>query len=234
MLSIAQLLENISTPRWPHRSTQGELYCPAPTSDTEALEKDDLDATLERPKTIQLTYYSLGIIIAGTILVSVAAVYLTLYQLSTRYAGQHSSVTTDCGTSATTANERGCHFDLMSFSWLPRECYDASLEKSFMDYHPERLWKWYLDPEGKHELSQQDVQDGTHDFLFVSWEYHLVHCAYMWRKLHRAIEIGGIVDSYVGNYNHTMHCSEKLLVDGVDRQERNTIIQIKYPECKAK
>lgn len=102
-----------------------------------------------------------------------------------------------------------------------------------MDYNPEKPWKWYLDPGGRHELSRQDVQDGTHDFLFVSWEYHLVHCVYMWRKLHRAIEVGGIVDSYVGNYNHTMHCSKKLLADGVDRQEKNTIIHIKYPDCKA-
>ena len=71
--------------------------------------------------------------------------------------------------------------------------------------------------------------------LYVRWEHHLHHCAYMWSKLHRAVKRGGPIDEYIANYHHTIHCG-KMLVDEhrlYDLEDINTIIKVKYPECSS-
>lgn len=133
-----------------------------------------------------------------------------------------------CGSSPAEAIERGCRFDAMSFSWLPLQCFDSQLVAEFLAL---RDWHWYLDSTGRQEVLANEVKLGTHDQLFVTWEYHLNHCTYMWKKLHRAILQDGPIDGYIGNYNHTLHCAEVLVGDGVPLTEKNTFIFIKYPTC---
>lgn len=59
--------------------------------------------------------------------------------------------------------------------------------------------------------------------LYVTDEYHIVHCVYMWRKLHRGLEVeskelepgsseGAWIDSYTSNFMHTHHCTDVLLL----------------------
>ena len=43
----------------------------------------------------------------------------------------------------------------------------------------------------------------------------LQHCTYLWQKLHRAVLSGGVVDGYVGSYQHTIHCESVSLSDEV-------------------
>lgn len=133
-----------------------------------------------------------------------------------------------CGNSPADAIERGCRFDVMSFSWLPLPCFDSSLSAEFLAL---RDWHWYLDSTDEQEVLVNEVELGTHDQLFVTWEYHLNHCTYMWKKLHRAILREGPIDSYIGNYSHTLHCAEVLVGNSVPLAEKNTFIFIKYPTC---
>ena len=133
-----------------------------------------------------------------------------------------------CGNSSTEALAAGCEFDIMSFTWSRPACFDRDLMNDFLVL---QNWTWWFDDAGELPLNLADVEAGQHQQLFVTWEYHLVHCTYMWKKMHRAISAGRPVDSYIGSINHTNHCEMMLLTHEVDMGERNTIIRVKYPSC---
>ena len=141
---------------------------------------------------------------------------------------QHEKTHDQCGSTPDEAVKRDCRFDVMSFSWLPIRCFDSQLTDEFLALHD---WHWYLDTTGKQEVPAKQVELGTQDKLFVTWEYHLNHCTYMWKKLHRAMLHEGPIDSYIGNYNHTLHCTKVLEAEGVPADEKDTYIFIKYPAC---
>lgn len=136
-----------------------------------------------------------------------------------------------CGTTAAEARAAHCHFDMMSFCWLPSPCYDAELSAEFL---ARSNWTWYRDQTAQQPVSLAEVQSGAHDELFVSYDYHLAHCTFMWRKLHRAVlGVGNAgIDGYIGNYAHTRHC-EMMILDmaGVEGSRLNTIIKTKFPTC---
>ncbi|KAK4191065.1 nucleotide-sugar transporter-domain-containing protein [Podospora australis] len=137
-----------------------------------------------------------------------------------------------CGSTPTEAREHGCRFDINSFCWLPPPCDDEPLAQEFDQL---AAWEWYRDENKTQPVSREQVATGEFTDLHVSWEYHLQHCTFMWRKLHRAILGSGgkaAVDSYIGEMKHTRHCSEMLLnyrdepLDTFD-----TFIVVKYPHC---
>lgn len=137
-----------------------------------------------------------------------------------------------CGNTPAQARARGCHFDVISFCWLPDECYDASLSHSFDQI---RTWEWYLDPDKTQPLTHDEIMTGEFTGLYVDWEYHMRHCTAMWKKMHRAILPGalgyGAVDGYIGSYNHTEHCEHMLLNRNIPFENINTRIRVKYPDC---
>ncbi|KAL9625644.1 MAG: hypothetical protein Q9160_000357 [Pyrenula sp. 1 TL-2023] len=175
----------------------------------------------------------------------------------------HPIVKSPCGTTAESARAASCHFDPISFSWLPDACYDADLSAAFLELGnatPVTNWNYYPPINSTTTKSpslvpadRDAVLAGEYPFLFVSWEYHLYHCTFMWRKLHRAILSGRPIDSYIGGMGHTGHC-ERMLMEGIgalpDETGRhgiklmeqvggtrmrlnttNTIISSKWPDC---
>jgi hypothetical protein len=136
-----------------------------------------------------------------------------------------------CGTSPAEARARNCHFDVISFCWLPDECYDSALSDSF---DAEKPLEWFLDPNKTQPISHKQAMTGEFSNLYVNWEYHLRHCTAMWKKMHRAILGRGkmAIDGYIGTLEHTKHC-EKMLLWGreSDLRDINTIIVVKYPDC---
>lgn len=136
-----------------------------------------------------------------------------------------------CGNSPTEANSNGCSFDVMSFTWLPAKCFDEPLIEDFLG---QRNWTWYLDGHGQQKANEADVRNGIHNEVYVSWEYHLMHCTYMWRKMHWAVLQGlDSLDGYIGNPAHTEHCGEMLLggFETASPQVTNTMIYTKFPAC---
>jgi hypothetical protein len=79
----------------------------------------------------------------------------------------------------------------MSFVWTPPACHDKELPGDFLSL---RNWTWYHDIKATQVADEHLVHQGKFDHLYVTWEYHKVHCAYMWRKLHRAMMSGSRVD----------------------------------------
>jgi hypothetical protein len=137
-----------------------------------------------------------------------------------------------CGASFGEAKALGCHFDIISFSWLPERCYDAELSQKFDKL---AVWEWYIDHNKTQPVAKSEALTGELDGLYVNWEYHVQHCVYMWEKMHRALLGDGkrAVDSYIGIYAHTQHCGKMLLSrgEGFELSNFNTRIRVKYPDC---
>lgn len=106
------------------------------------------------------------------------------------------------------ARSLGCRFDPMSFSWLAPSCFDQVLTSQFLDVED---WHWYLDDAKQHEADRTAVLSDQYEGLFVDIRYHWQHCAFMWRKLRRAILSTGVINGFVGSYKHSDHCAEALL-----------------------
>ncbi|KXH46449.1 hypothetical protein CNYM01_08479 [Colletotrichum nymphaeae SA-01] len=139
-----------------------------------------------------------------------------------------------CGRTPADAKKRGCRFDVISFCWLPEECFDAELTRDFQDANN---LEWFRDPNRTEPLTLDQIMSGEHTGLYVNWEYHMRRCTAMWKKMHRAIiRTGGLgkgaIDSYIGHYEHTTHCEHMLLAGrNIAPEVINTRIAVKYPDC---
>jgi hypothetical protein len=145
-----------------------------------------------------------------------------------KFANSYPYSSTECGSTPREARLRGCHFDVMNFAWLSDECYDEGLTADFL---VQQHWQWFEDPEDTSILPKQSVMEGEYLELFVTWEYHRFHCVHMWQKMHRALAKGIGMNSYIGNYQPTDHCSHMLLSQGNSLDSTNTMIWTKYPWC---
>lgn len=131
-------------------------------------------------------------------------------------------ITPSDGTAAD-ALARGCVYDIISGAWVPPACHDPALELDFLAHQPP--WQWWADAERTRELSLADMKatGGVHGTgYFVTPEYHDYHCAYTWRKLHRALQAHRWIDSHIGQMSHTNHCSSTIYRD---RREEPQVAQ---------
>jgi len=140
-----------------------------------------------------------------------------------------------CGDSPTTARERGCSFDLITFAWQMPNCYDAPLVDEFADWES---WTFWTDQHGNETVSLAEARKGDRE-LWLPWQYHVVHCTFVWRQMHRAYEAGWI-DEHSRSYHHTTHCQKMLLMDCHDEGRfcilpNDTVItgaDLIYPACE--
>ncbi|KAF8855962.1 hypothetical protein BDZ45DRAFT_486145 [Acephala macrosclerotiorum] len=113
-----------------------------------------------------------------------------------------------CGNTSKQAIANNCVLDFIAGAWVPNECYDPELEAEFFNI---KDWHWYADADGEQELSIESIRkNGGPNPIYVSLEYHWVHCAYTWRKLHRARIMQRPIDTHVGDYEHTVSKSTSL------------------------
>lgn len=136
----------------------------------------------------------------------------------------------NCGNSSEEARLLGCYFDIMSFTWSQPSCFDKALMDEFLSL---RNWTWFSNPGNIPGIPVpfDEVYSGQHSRLYVTWEYHITHCTFMWKKMHRAIMAGRPLDSYVNNVKHTEHCEEMLLNRDTPLEDRHTTIFMKFPDC---
>jgi hypothetical protein len=153
-----------------------------------------------------------------------------------RHARTRSTVWTSCGDTPETARERGCQFDTTGWAWQTPECYDASLSAEFAEWEP---WIFWTSKHGNESVPREVAYLGERS-LWTTWHFHIVHCTFGWRKLHRAYEAGWI-DSSTRKYEHTKHCQEMFLMEGIelddgrvfsiDNDTRLTMANVVYPSC---
>jgi hypothetical protein len=118
-----------------------------------------------------------------------------------------------CGNTSAEALTNGCVFNFVSGAWVHPDCHDAELDEEFLQV---QNWHWYADAENKHELTRDFIrQTGGPNPIYVSIEYHQQHCAYTWKKLHRAVIQRKPIDSAIGVYRHTDHCTKALMASNL-------------------
>lgn len=135
---------------------------------------------------------------------------------------------TSCGHSPSEARARGCSFDITSFAWLTPECYDHTSMEEFLSWSD---WSWYASEEPRNltTLPFETAVRGEYN-MFVDWNYHLVHCTFMWRQQHRAME-QGYIGRHLVHYEHTLHCQHTLLQDAQKNRDIRTPARVVYPPC---
>ncbi|RFU24582.1 hypothetical protein B7463_g11757, partial [Scytalidium lignicola] len=146
-----------------------------------------------------------------------------------------------CGHTPSEAVVRGCIFDIMTTSWQHPDCYDAELNAEIMAMHSP--WTFYASsgPPGQRPtpemlslipLEELGFYEGT---FWATREYHVWHCTYAWRQMHRAVEKGKKLDVFLLNYEHTAHCG-RLIINASDHSgmamdSAATEATVKYPLC---
>lgn len=133
----------------------------------------------------------------------------------------------ECGTSPGEARMRGCHWDPVSFAWLPERCLDRKLAHEFLT---QTNWTLHADPLGKTVKTDEEFsQDSSPTWLTNA--NHVLHCIYSWKRLHNLLLAGKPYHSGL-SLQHTHHCSEMLLENLYrDPREVRTQALVIYPAC---
>lgn len=113
-----------------------------------------------------------------------------------------------CGEPGKEARQSGCLYDFISGAWVHPECHDTELEEEFLALQD---WEWFEDDAKVRQVPVEEMRrTGGPNPVYVSIKYHDTHCAYTWKKLHRAILGKRKIDSQIGSIHHTMHCSDTI------------------------
>ncbi|KAG4428226.1 hypothetical protein IFR05_016288 [Cadophora sp. M221] len=120
------------------------------------------------------------------------------------------------GGSVEDARAMGCVFDILASAWLPPWCRDSELTHEFNHAGPgaDGEWTFYKDTDGNETMSLDEVGElGNHPGQpwFSTYEWHVLHCVYNWRKMFRARTLGTILEPYYDHEMHIIHCGEMFL-----------------------
>ena len=165
------------------------------------------------------------LIAPSLIVVLILIVYFTI---SRRPA---SSPTWDqCGTTPEEARARGCIFETTGFAWLPKNCLDPDTENEFLDYLDTNSLKIYGHYNSTIEVPIDEVRKGDRGY-WVYQQYHLTHCLFLIKKMHRAVTEGKAVDGLIKPFGHTEHCVHQLLLPPELRRDEIQFSYLKFPYC---
>ena len=93
-----------------------------------------------------------------------------------------------CGDTPDAARAAGCVFDIVSFCFLHPRCHDFELAAEFAAVEP---WQWFRERSNESDtIPREQVLAGQFNVSFVEYRYHIEHCLFMWRKLHRVVLSG--------------------------------------------
>jgi hypothetical protein len=139
-----------------------------------------------------------------------------------------------CGTNSDEARARGCIFETTGFTWLAPECTDPATEAEFLDYIAKNELKYYRTENYTEEVGVEEIRRGNGPGFFVREQYHLTHCLFLMKKLHRMREKGAMIDGQIMPLHHTEHCmgqNLKALESTGFRKHDVQFSYTKYPYC---
>ncbi|KAJ6005649.1 hypothetical protein N7451_003593 [Penicillium sp. IBT 35674x] len=115
----------------------------------------------------------------------------------------------DCGETPSDAARLGCKFDLSSFTWVPRTCFDSELMEDFLSTSD---WRWSLDRDGYQIVTEEYARTGQFERLYTTAAYHATHCKYTYKRLTQAMlsRDQTSIDGYIGNVRHLEHCMDTI------------------------
>ncbi|GLA05331.1 hypothetical protein AnigIFM60653_005810 [Aspergillus niger] len=134
-----------------------------------------------------------------------------------------------CGTHWTEAKRLGCHFDVMASRWYSPDCFNQGVLNQMLT---EVDFRWYADREHTQEVARERVLAGEFEAVYPDNDYHIMHCLYLWRRLHSAVLEHRFLDDDVYSYEHTLHCT-RLIMQWPRGLNSTTIATSGIPYCRA-
>lgn len=118
--------------------------------------------------------------------------------------------TLSCGATHTEARANGCSYDALGNIWVPTPCLDT---ENLADFKRMAPWQAYDSANATRQLTEEEMSEyQIPDAYWTPVREHMIHCALMWRRLHKGYERDGkLLDKHVLNYHHTKHCSQTLM-----------------------
>ena len=162
--------------------------------------------------------------VVGTLIIAFSIIPTTTVRRRSQEVDQ-------CGFTPEDARARGCEYDLTSFSWLPESCLDRDIEEEFLAAKPWHFYRGFNGTELVDEAPLEEVRRGETTGYFVTFDFHAGHCAFLLKKLHRALKKGQKVDSYITTIKHTDHCIQMMLDPPPEYDTRLQFSYRKYPYC---
>jgi hypothetical protein len=117
---------------------------------------------------------------------------------------------TKCGNSWEEAKQMGCHYDIMASRWYSSECFDGEVLEEMLS-EPQANFTWYADREHTQPVSTELALSGEFQKLYPLFDFHYVHCLYLWRKLHYSVLHNQPLDEDLLAYGHTLHCTRMIM-----------------------
>ena len=159
------------------------------------------------------------LVLLWTVVVSLAVLGLiSLYRFALTGPTSPEEIDCNCGSSIAEALSKDCKYDAMATSWLPPACRDDELAAEFdrAGPGPNGEWTYYADQDGNSTYTLNEVallaeREGDGRAFWTTYEWHVAHCLFYWRKESRARMSGGafVELSFTGEY-HVDHCTEVL------------------------
>ncbi|GAB1199700.1 hypothetical protein APSETT444_009057 [Aspergillus pseudonomiae] len=124
-------------------------------------------------------------------------------------------ISCNCGETVEEAIANNCRYDSIAAAWLPPACRNDELLEQFETSGPnsDGSWMYYADKNKTRVLSLEEVsmlpKTGSH--FFTTHQWHLVHCAYYWKKMFLAAEMGTVIEARYNNLAHINHCEMMFL-----------------------
>ncbi|KAH8897639.1 hypothetical protein GQ53DRAFT_884348 [Thozetella sp. PMI_491] len=136
----------------------------------------------------------------------------------------------DCGNSPEDAKARGCQYNIVLHSWLPKSCLTEADAEDAKDMYKDH--KWPYETTSGQNLTMEELGAGDYEYFMTTFDFHVTHCMYVWKRLHRIMLDPALeLDTYTADYGHTSHCVEMITgyPDGI--KGSSTKIFVKYPKC---
>ncbi|WEW55742.1 hypothetical protein PRK78_001175 [Emydomyces testavorans] len=136
------------------------------------------------------------------------------YRISTTIRS-HKPRSCNCGDTIAQALANNCKYDSIAAAWLPPACRDDDLIAQFerSGPNPDGSWGYYADVNKTRTLSLKEVSllpnSGGH--FFTTHQWHVVHCAYYWKKMYLAPKKGITIEQRYDNLMHINHCEMMFL-----------------------
>jgi hypothetical protein len=131
-----------------------------------------------------------------------------------------------CGNSPAEARKRGCHFELITLSWVADDCHDHELVERYSRNH---TWQWYHHETAMTPMEDRVVKAGELHGVWTTSDYREALCSYALEKLQREIvqerpRDGAVLDTaltstYSGGQS------------GRDLDTKRMVWQVRYPVC---
>ncbi|GLB11140.1 hypothetical protein AtubIFM57258_007559 [Aspergillus tubingensis] len=134
-----------------------------------------------------------------------------------------------CGTHWTEAKRLGCHFDVMASRWYSPDCFNQGVLDQMLT---EVDFRWYANRDHTEEVDRERVLAGEFEAVYPDNDYHIMHCLYLWRRLHSAMLEHRYLDDDVYSYEHTLHCT-RLIMQWPRGLNTTTVATSGIPYCRA-